>query len=661
MRVGDQQVCNATSRGALTAVWLVIITVLSGCGGDSDPTDTPVSEAPTTVLQTTAPPEQQTTSTTVEPDPAPTTTEAEADLSPDEIYAMVSPSIPLIEIPVATGSGILIEGGFVVTNYHVVWPYRKAWVVFPDGTEFADVQVVGFDPFADIAVLGPIDVPVSPLSLADGESMSPGSEVYLIGYPAETDLFPEPTITSGVLSRFRQWELYDLTLLQSDAAIAGGQSGGALVNARGDVIGISTWSFSEAGFSVATSAADDAEIVSWIIDDYQRSGAPDPFSDEDTDLEQTVDLMHPLDSGLFWFEGAAGSIVDVLLDGQSDGAITVIGPSLEVVMEVDDAYEGLEYGTLELPFDGPYFVVVRHLAENLGEASSLNLASSAELTPFHDHDDGQVLVVGSLVGATIDHYADVDWYSLKLSEGETIVIWTEAIATDTAVYIGHSSGSILEMAWDDDSGPALFGNSANAQLVYTAPAPGEYYIFVEDPVGTGGGYFLGVDHGQPVGEGFQEQAPTEEEPLSEADVSAYQDLDLGFEVNLGTTWQELFDVFESDEQDCIRQYLDDVGLFEFVLAAPAISKDVTDQVAGIFQCLRQETAGELFISVLAAELVEDGVFLEQTDVACFREVFAGEDGAALLDAVISGAEPEGELAEKAIDLLYCFPPEALGS
>lgn len=664
MRIGGRQVGSIASTVAFGAVLLLNIMVLSGCGGDSDPPDVPVSEATTTVPRTTVSPDQQTTSPPVEPDPAPSTTEAVAHLSPDEIYAMVSPSIPLIETPVATGSGILIEGGFVVTNHHVVWPYQKAWVVFPDGTEYADVPVLGFDPFADLAVLGPIDVPVSPLALADGEAMNPGSEVYLIGYPAETDRFPEPTITSGILSRFRQWELYDLTLLQSDAAIAGGQSGGALVNAMGEVIGISTWSFSEAGFSVATSAADDAEIVSWIIDDYRRFGAPDPFSDEESDMEQTVDLAHLLDGGLFWFDGVAGSIVDVLLDGPDDGVITVVGPTLEVVMAVDDYFEGLEYGTVELPVDGPYFVVVTHLAESLGETSSFTLSSSAELTPFYDPDDGQSLVVGGLVGAMIDHYADVDWYSIELSQGEMIVIWTEAIATDTAVYVGHSSGSTLEMAWDDDSGPALFGNSTNAQLVYTAPVTGEYYIFVEDPAGTGGGYFLGVDQGQPVGEGPVVQEPTEEEPIeeeprTEADGSAHQDLDLGFDVNPETTWQEIFDVFESGEQDCIRQYLDEVGLFDFVLASPAISDDVTDQVAGILQCLRHVTAAELFISMLAASGLEDGVLLDQTHVTCFREVFAGEDGAALLDALVSAAEPEGELAEKAVDLLLCFPPQAL--
>ena len=97
--------------------------------------------------------------------------------------------------------------------------------------------------------MGPVSVSAELLTLANGEAMSPGSSVFLVGYPAATDLFPQVSITEGTVSRFREWDLAGLTLLQTDAAIAGGQSGGALVNTEGEVVGISTWGFSEAGFS----------------------------------------------------------------------------------------------------------------------------------------------------------------------------------------------------------------------------------------------------------------------------------------------------------------------------------------------------------------------------------------------------------------------------
>ena len=135
----------------------------------------------------------------------------------------------------------MIEGGYVLTNNHVVWPYDDVRVVLPDGTELEGVPVFNSDPLADLAVLGPIDVSAPPLTLSDGEDLAIGSELYLVGYPAEMELFPQPTITSGILSRLREWERAGITYFQTDAAIAGGQSGGVLVDARANVIGISGW------------------------------------------------------------------------------------------------------------------------------------------------------------------------------------------------------------------------------------------------------------------------------------------------------------------------------------------------------------------------------------------------------------------------------------
>ena len=62
-----------------------------------------------------------------------------------------------------------------------------------------------------LAILGPIETDVGPVELVDGEELTIGSDVYLIGYPGEVDEFPEPTITRGLISRLRQWEPVDVT------------------------------------------------------------------------------------------------------------------------------------------------------------------------------------------------------------------------------------------------------------------------------------------------------------------------------------------------------------------------------------------------------------------------------------------------------------------
>ena len=64
------------------------------------------------------------------------------------------------------GSGVLIEGGYVVTNAHVVWPYNTTRVVFPDGSEFDGVQVKGSDLLPDWAVLGPACADATPMRTA---------------------------------------------------------------------------------------------------------------------------------------------------------------------------------------------------------------------------------------------------------------------------------------------------------------------------------------------------------------------------------------------------------------------------------------------------------------------------------------------------------------
>ena len=494
------------SSGRLVLLLAVMFGVVACGGSDAERVreageDTAVEDgsvsaeeppAPTTTL---APVEPTTTAAATS-----TTVEAPADgsvlpLSASEVYELVAPSIVFVEAETGTGSGILVEGGYVVTNHHVVWPDDAVWVVFPDGTELW-VPVVGWDPFADLAVVGPVSASAEPLTLADGEGMSPGSTVFLVGYPAETDLYPQASITEGIVSRFREWDLAGLTLFQTDAAIAGGQSGGALVNTDGEVIGISTWGFSEAGFSVATSAADAAPIVDWLIEEeaalWWNQSLREPGAG---DFEFEVKMVNRWDNRVFTFVGEIGSTVDVLIDGTADGVFSITSP-WGVDLLVDDSYSGVEAGTVEMVTDGVHYLEVWTLLDELpfGRPTSYTVVSSSRLQPFEDPDDGQHLVVGDIFGGVIDYFSDIDWYTIDLVEGETVVIWTDAIATDTAVFVDYPGATIGEIAHDDDSGSTLFGGSLNAELVYTAPATGQYIVAVQGLDGsTGGSYFLGID------------------------------------------------------------------------------------------------------------------------------------------------------------------------
>ena len=80
-------------------------------------------------------------------------------ITPEEIFARVSPSVVFIQTPIGSGSGVLFEDGYVVTNAHVVWPYQKVRVVFPDGSEYLDAPVLKSDSMYDLASLDRLKPP----------------------------------------------------------------------------------------------------------------------------------------------------------------------------------------------------------------------------------------------------------------------------------------------------------------------------------------------------------------------------------------------------------------------------------------------------------------------------------------------------------------------
>ena len=405
------------------------------------------------------------------------------------MYSLVAPSVPFIETATSTGSGVLVEGGYVVTNYHVVWPFDAVWVVFPDGTELQDVPVVGWDPLADLAVLGPVNVSARPLELVNGEGMVPGTELFLVGYPAEVDLFPQPSITQGILSRLREWESLGMTFLQTDADIAGGQSGGALVNSKGQVVGISTFSFSEAGFGLATSAADDAPIVRRLIQGEDTSGLSEGRLPTGAGaFEFDIELVNQWDTLTFVLEPAAGSKHEFWLDGPADGLLRLFDP-FGLLLEVDENYTGLESGTIEIQTKGIHFLQVEMLANS---PATFTVGSTIKMVPLNDPDDGQSISVGETAAGSLDYFSELDWFLIWLDEGETVNIYTESVGVDTLIYVDFPSASSDQIVYDDDSGGGLSGT--NSQLVYRAPTDGQYYIAVTGALDNEvGGYLLSVE------------------------------------------------------------------------------------------------------------------------------------------------------------------------
>lgn len=166
----------------------------------------------------------------------------------------------------AAGTGIIVtDNGYVLTNKHVIEGATKIAVVLDDGTTFKDVDVVAVDPLNDVAFLKIKDASgLKAATLGDSKTIIVGQQVIAIGNALGEY---QNTVTSGIVSGTgRSLTATDSSgsmsekltdMIQTDAAINSGNSGGPLVNAAGEVIGINTATSNTAenvGFAIPISS-----------------------------------------------------------------------------------------------------------------------------------------------------------------------------------------------------------------------------------------------------------------------------------------------------------------------------------------------------------------------------------------------------------------------
>ena len=199
---------------------------------------------------------------------------------------------------VGLGSGVIIRpDGYIVTNNHVVGGADVIEVTLENNKVYP-AKLVGTDPATDIALIkiDAEDLPTVPMG--DSDELRLGEWVLAIGSPYDL----RSTITAGIVSaKGRSMPNYDgqyrvESFIQTDAAVNPGNSGGALVNAAGELVGINTSIISRTGSYAGYSFAVPVNIVSKVVDDFIEYGAVQramlgiSITDVNADLAAQADL-----------------------------------------------------------------------------------------------------------------------------------------------------------------------------------------------------------------------------------------------------------------------------------------------------------------------------------------------------------------------------------
>jgi serine protease DegQ len=247
----------------------------------------------------------------------------------------VTPSVVNIAVmgkksdqPEVAGSGVIVDAkaGYVLTNHHVIEHADRIVVTLKDNRKF-DATLVGSDPDTDIAVLKITAENLTALPLGNADRLEVGDYVLAIGNPFGLG----QAVTSGIVSALGRTglglESYE-NFIQTDASINPGNSGGALINLRGELIGINTAIFTPGGGNVGVGFAVPINMAESVMKQLVASGEVHRGRLGVQVKDLTPELAQSMGVGAQ--QGAIVDFVDVLSPAQRAG----LAPG-DIILSVD--------------------------------------------------------------------------------------------------------------------------------------------------------------------------------------------------------------------------------------------------------------------------------------------------------------------------------------
>jgi serine protease DegQ len=182
------------------------------------------------------------------------------------------PDIPRERVSQSLGSGVIVdaEKGYVLTNYHVIAGADEVFVGLKDGRSL-EAKLIGIDPDTDLAMVQIPAKRLTALPLADSDELEVGDFVVAVGNPFGLG----QTVTSGIVSALGRTGLRGLeyqNFIQTDASINPGNSGGALINLRGELVGINSAIFTPSGGNVGIGFAIPSSMARYVMDQLIEFG-----------------------------------------------------------------------------------------------------------------------------------------------------------------------------------------------------------------------------------------------------------------------------------------------------------------------------------------------------------------------------------------------------